>query len=132
MMSGRKILEPAELPIANLLVELRRLEAEGVHIDILCTATLGFLFGGLHQRLSQALAAIFVRNPQQPHEHPAKKRLRDDATDDLALLLQRDSQRPKVELANRLGIERSQSFQDLASGQTVHSFEFECRHDTAL
>ena len=50
--AGGKIDQLAEDAVTQLLVEARRLEGEGIQVDILHAALAGFLLGALKERFS--------------------------------------------------------------------------------
>src|SRR5271168_4198307 len=100
-MTGWKLFQPSELPVAKPFIECRSLETEAVQIDAAHPSTARLRFGGLHQRAAPAFATMLIGHPKQAHEHPAKKSFRGNAADDLAAVADRHSQPTMVELPDR-------------------------------
>ena len=70
-MPEREFLQSTKDLIAMLLIEIRRLKAEGIQVRVPCGAPAGLLLGKHQQAVSMASAAQVLCDPQQVAAQPA-------------------------------------------------------------
>src|SRR5262245_30383917 len=98
----------AELLVAAIAVEARRLEAHRIHIRPRRSEFPRFVLERLDQRGAKILAAIFLLDPEQLDEQHGGPDLADNAAYDLAALAQRDGEALVFLLPHLLGVVRSE------------------------
>ena len=74
-----KFVQPEDLAVAVLSIEIRRLEAEGVEKDALCAVVSGSILRGLQETASDALSAQAVFYPQKIDQQPVAEELAGDS-----------------------------------------------------
>ncbi len=112
--AARMIVESAENLVAELAVEVRRLECVSVEPDADAAAAACDVFGAGENPRSDVLAAIPVRHHQQFHEQPVVDGLAPKAADGLATvgILDQDSQRLISRWPGGLVVEGDQGVDD--------------------
>src|SRR5215475_4347532 len=130
--TGGKVLEPGELPVAELLVERPRLEAERVEPRVPRAALASFRLRLRHQRPSQTVTSPLVGDPQNIDVQPAERRPSCQSCDDAFAFPHRNRERLVVGLAEMRRVERADPLDDLASGRAMDGFDTKARHGNTV
>src|SRR5262245_36655357 len=104
MMARREAVQPSEFPVAKLLVEARRLEAEGIDIGMSHTALAGLLFRGPDKLRPEPLPSEIFIDPEQRDEHPGQIGVSRQAAYDDTAVAECDRYPLEVPLADRTRI----------------------------